>query len=275
MPELPDLEVIREVLGRRLVGQTVERLEVVRPIVLRVLVPRAAEDLVEGRAFECIERRGKFLLFGLSGGTWAAVNLMLAGELRLCPTPERVRARDYLLFHLRGGEDLRYHDPRAMGKVYLTDALGLVPGLSEMGPDALDPALTEESFLERLRPFQGEIKGILTRGALVAGIGNAYADEILFAAGIYPFRKRASLSAEEQRALYRAMRQVLSEAISVLRERMGEVTDVKVRDFLQVHGKAGQPCPRCGRPISEIKQGQRATNFCRHCQPGTLLRGGL
>jgi len=275
MPELPDLEVIRDVLGRRLVGQTVDRLEVVRPIVLRILVPHTAEDLVEGRTFERVERRGKFLLFSLSGGVWTAVNLMLAGELRLCSAQERVRARDYLLFHLRGGFDLRYYDPRAMGKVYLTDDLSLVPGYGDMGPDALDPALTEDAFLERLRRFQGEIKGILTRGAFVAGIGNAYADEILFAAGIYPFRKRNTLSEEEQRALFRATRQVLLEAIAVLRERMGEVTDVKVRDFLQVHGKAGQPCPRCGHPISEVKIGQRATNFCRHCQPGTLLRGGL
>lgn len=275
MPELPDLEVIREVFSRRLVGKTVERLEVVRPIVLRVLAPRAAQELVEGRRVEGIARRGKFLLFEFSGGTWAAINLMLAGALRLCEARERVLARDYLLFHLDNGLDLRYHDERAMGKVYLTEDLALVPGYGDMGPDALDPALTEEVFLERLRGFQGEIKGVLTRGAFVAGIGNAYADEILFAAGIYPFRKRATLSLEEQRALYRAMRQVLWEAIPVLRERMGEVTDIKVRDFLQVHGKAGQPCPRCGRPISEIKVGQRATNFCRYCQPGTLIRGGL
>lgn len=275
MPELPDLEVIREVFTRRLEGKTVERLEVVRPIVLRVLAPGTAQEFIEGRVIEGIGRRGKFLLFQFSGGVWAAINLMLAGELRLCETRERVLARDYLLFHLDGGLDLRYHDERAMGKVYLTQDLALVPGYNEMGLDALDPEWTEDMFIERLRRFQGEIKGILTRGALVAGIGNAYADEILFTAGIYPFRKRASLSLEEQKALYRAIRQVLSEAISILRERMGEVTDAKVRNFLQVHGKAGQPCPRCGRPISEIKVGQRATNFCRHCQPGTLLRGGL
>jgi len=274
MPEIPDLEVIREVLTRRVVGQVIAQVEVVRPLVLRVLaLGETPESLLQGQRIETVERRGKFLLVALSGGAWMAINMMLAGALRLCPRQERVRARDYLLFHLADGSDLRYYDPRAMGKVYLTRDLQAVPAYAELGPDALDPDLTEQVFIERLRRFQGEIKGVLTRGALVAGIGNAYADEILFAAGIYPFRKRVSLTREEQAALYRAMRAVLQQATEVLRERMGEVIDVKVRDFLQVHGKAGEPCPRCGHAISEIKVAQRATNFCRNCQPGMLFRG--
>jgi formamidopyrimidine-DNA glycosylase len=274
MPEIPDLEVIREVLTRRVVGQVIEQVKVVRPIVLRVLAGgETPESLLQGQTIEAVERKGKFLLLSVSGGAWMAINMMLAGALRLCARQERVRARDYVLLHLSDGSDLRYYDPRAMGKVYLTRDLDSVPAYAEMGPDALDPTLTEEAFIERLRRFQGEIKGVLTRGALVAGIGNAYADEILYAAGIYPFRKRSTLSLAEQGALYRAMRQVLAESTAVVRERMGEAIDVKVRDFLRVHGKAGEPCPRCDNTISEIKVAQRATNFCRQCQPGTLFRG--
>ena len=114
---------------------------------------------------------------------------------------------------------------------------------------------------------------MLANQAILAGIGNAYADEILFKARLYPFRKRPSLSGEEVESLYQAMRRVLLEAILVLRERVGDDIDVKIRDFLSVHGKGGSPCPRCGTPISEIKARNRLTNFCRNCQPGRMIKG--
>ena len=100
---------------------------------------------------------------------------------------------------------------------------------------------------------------------------NAYADEILWSARLYPFRRRTDLSDVEIAQLYAAMRSVLSEAIATLRERMGENIDVEVRDFLSVHGKAGQPCPRCGSPISQVKRQRMATHFCRTCQPGLMV----
>lgn len=273
MPELPDLEIIREVLTRHIVGQRIEEAEIVRPLVVRPLDPTiAAEAFLTGQTIEAVARRGKFLLFALSDGGQAAINLMLAGRLRYCPRQERGRVRDYVLLHLSNGWDVRYHDPMGMGKIYLTHDLSLIPGYAELGPDALDPELTLERFTELLKPHRGEIKGILTRGQVAAGIGNAYSDEILFRAGIYPFRKRTSLSRDEVATLYQAMRDVLSEAIPILRERVGEEIHNEVRDFLQVHNRKGQPCPRCGQIISEIKVEQRATNFCRHCQPGSLLR---
>jgi len=160
-----------------------------------------------------------------------------------------------------------------MGKVYLTPDENLVPRFAGQGPEALDPEFTMEVFRERLRTRRGEIKGLLTNQAVLAGIGNAYADEILFEARLYPFRKRPSLSPEEVESLYQAMRKVLSEATVVLRERIGDDIDIKIRDFLSVHGKGGSPCPRCGTPISEIKARNRLTNFCRNCQPGRMIKG--
>ncbi len=122
----------------------------------------------------------------------------------------------------------------------------------------------------------GELADHLLGHAIVlrflAGIGNAYADEILWRARIYPFRRRTSLSAAEIATLYQAMRDVLVEAIVTLRERTGEETNGEIRDFLAVHGKPGQPCPRCGNPISEVTRERRATHFCRTCQPGLLVR---
>jgi formamidopyrimidine-DNA glycosylase len=273
MPELPDLEVIREVLNRHLPGRRIEAVEVRRPIVLRVLDAKdTAESFLCGAKLGEVSRRGKFLLFPVVDTGWIAVNCMLAGRLRYCPPNERIQARDCLLLHLDGAMDLRYHDARTMGKVYLTRDLDTVPGYAGMGPDPLDPALTPELFLERLRRYPGEIKGILAREAFVSGIGNAYADEILFRAGIYPFRKRPGLSRQEQLALYDAMRAVLQEATAVLRERMGDEIHREVRDFLLIHNRKGEPCPRCGHTISEVRLNQRATHFCRHCQPGSLIR---
>jgi formamidopyrimidine-DNA glycosylase len=126
-------------------------------------------------------------------------------------------------------------------------------------------------FRERLRRHPGEIKGILANPRFVAGIGNAYADEICWRAGIYPFRRRPTLDEQEVERLYEAMRSVLAEAVETLRVRVGEDIDTEVRDFLAVHGKAGQACPRCGSTISEVKRERRATHFCRACQPGLMV----
>jgi len=273
MPELPDLEIIKDVLERRLVGRRIVAVRVLRPLVVRVLDPTATpESFLGGRTVAGVSRRAKFLRVALDDGGWIAINAMLAGRLRYTPAEQRARVRDYVQLGFDDGASLSYHDVKGMGKVYLTRDLGAVPAYNDDVPDALDPDLSADGFLQRLRPMHGEIKGILTRGNVVAGIGNAYADEILHAAGIYPFRKRSSLSRDDQVRLYEAMRAVLERAIVTLRERVGDRIDVEVRDFLAVHNKVGAPCPRCGHPISEIKVANRATNFCRSCQPGTMIR---
>ncbi len=139
-----------------------------------------------------------------------------------------------------------------------------------MGPEALEISLTE--FKERLRPYRGEIKGVLVRSEFVAGIGNAYADEILWAAQLHPYRKRTQLTAEEIERLHTAMRATLLDATEQVRAEMGENIYLKPRDFLAIHMKTGQPCPRCGAPIALVSANQRITNFCRTCQPGGLFK---
>ncbi len=124
-----------------------------------------------------------------------------------------------------------------------------------------------------MKPFRGEIKGVLTRGEFVAGIGNAYADEILWQARLHPYRKRTQLSPEQVEDLYVAMRVTLQAAIETIRKEMGEAIESEPRDFMSVHMKTGQPCPRCGTPISLVSANQRITNFCRTCQPGGLIKG--
>ncbi len=271
MPELPDLEIIRRTLAPRLAGVAVTEARVHRPTVLRNLLGGEIADHLRGRRFAQVSRRGKFLLLPLEEGPTLVINPMLAGRIRYGAPLPRDRARDALVLTLADGHELRYHDAADMGKIYLTDDISRVPTFAEQGPDADDPALTLDLFSKRLRQHHGEIKGILTNQAFVAGIGNAYADEICWAAGLYPFRRRATLSDEDVARLYRVMGVVLAKAIALLAERVGEALDVEVRDFLAVHGKPGEPCPRCGLPISQVTRERRATHFCRTCQPGLLV----
>ncbi len=137
-------------------------------------------------------------------------------------------------------------------------------------PDVLQE-LSLAELKERLRPFRGEIKGILTRGQMVAGIGNAYADEILFDAEIYPFKKKKALSDADLDRLRASMPEVIRKATEVVRERTGDRIHQKIRDFLRVHRRGGEPCPVCGTRITEVTANRRITSYCRTCQPGMLI----
>jgi len=277
MPELPELEIVREVLQRRVVDQTLAQVQVVPPggpIVVRDLTHIGFQQALVGAMVSAVGRRGKFLIFSFQSGAgrlFLAINPKLTGRLQLTGSAEKRAAKTHLVFTLSDGRQLRYLDQKQMGQLYLTRDLVLVPDYMEMGPEPLE--VTLEIFRARMKPFRGEIKGVLTRGEFVAGIGNAYADEILWAARLHPYRKRTQLTAEEVDRLYLAMRQTLTDAIQKVRGEMQENIHLKPRDFLAVHMKTGEPCPRCGTPISLVGANQRITNFCRSCQPGGLIKG--
>lgn len=275
MPELPELEVVREVLQRRVLGRSITRASLIPPggpIVARDLTGNGFEGGLSGTAIAAISRRGKFLVFDLQPGPlFLAVNPKLTGRLQLAhPTSKRI-PRTHMVLSLEDGQELRYVDQKQMGQLYLTRELAAVPEYSALGPEPFEVSL--EEFRTRLRPFRGEIKGILTRGEFIAGIGNAYADEILWAARLHPYRKRTQLTPTEVDALYSAMRSTLAAAVEKVRLEMQDDIHLKPRDFLAVHMKTGEPCPRCGTPISLVGANQRITNFCRSCQPGGLIKG--
>jgi len=273
MPEAPDLQVVKEFLAARVVGLRLTDAREHRPLVLRNLISAPFGPDATGRSIDAVRRRGKMLLIDLSGDRLVVVNPMLAGGVRYCPATQRVRASTYVTLTLSNGFEIRYFDRKRMGMVYYlrSGQEQEVPRLNDQGPDVLDAPLTLEAFRERLKPFRGEIKGVLTRGRAVSGIGNAYADEILFAAGIFPFKKRTRLSQNEVARLHEAVHEVPARAVETLRERVGDAIDREVRDFLRIHGRAGAPCPECGGAIASITANQRLTNYCRRCQPGSLF----
>ena len=270
MPELPDLTVVAEELVRRVAGRTVREASAPTPILLRA----TPDELIglAGSTIGATRRRGKFLLVPLTRADGTdrilAANAMLAGRFWLVPDGTRVRARTGLRLRLDGGEELRYVDREMLGKLYLlpADRLDEIAGWSEVGPDADDPELTLEQFHERIRRHPGELKPLLRNSRFVAGIGNAYSDEILWEARLAPFRRRASLKPDDIDRLYHAMRSVLADAIERLRELVPPDIQTQHREFLKVHLRGGEPCPRCGRELRQIG-GREATTFCRACQP--------
>ena len=206
MPEIPDLEVIREFLNDRIAGREIVRAEAPKPWIVR---SAAAEEFavdVVGRRFGQITRKGKDLLMPLEPDRLLVANLMLTGRWQYT---EPSRRRSKRLFFLLGTAemDLRYLDDKAMGRIdYIRpDRMDRIRRFGEQGPDALDARVTFEDFTERIRPYTGEIKGVVARGKLVAGIGNAYVDEVLWEAGISPFRKRRTLSDDELLRLFEAI----------------------------------------------------------------------
>ena len=290
MPELPDLAVVAEAFHAALVGRPVTSAEAPAPLAVRG-TPAELADLV-GQRLTGLRRRGKLLLLDFERDR-VVVNPMLTGRFQLAspgdrpPTktavilafgprskaPPRTAAWTRRASWLPADDDVaevRYRDPTQMGKVYLLPAgiERVVPGLAdgELGPEIDDPGLTLDVWRERIRRHPGELKNLLKNQAFVAGIGNAYSDEILHAAGLLPFRKRSSLAPEEIDALYVAARETPLRAIEILRKRVAPTFEKQVRDFLAVHDKGGQPCPRCGTRISEVKPGGFITSFCRGCQ---------
>jgi formamidopyrimidine-DNA glycosylase len=245
-----------------------------------------------GQRVTAVRRRGKFLVIELDRDR-IIVNPMLTGRFQLAspgtmlPTrtavilgfgPRQKPPRDAARW-TRGADwlpadsastEVRYRDPTQMGKVYLVPAgverpvAGLTDG--ELGPDADDPELTLDVWRQRIRRHPGELKNLLKNQGFIAGIGNAYSDEVLHAAALLPFRRRSDLAPEEVDALYQAVRTTLPSAIEVLRRRVPPTFEKQVRDFLAVHDKGGTACPRCGSRITEVKPGGFVTSYCRGCQ---------
>jgi formamidopyrimidine-DNA glycosylase len=290
MPELPDLTIVAEAFHASLAGRPIVSAETLAPLAVRG-TPAELAALV-GQRVESIARRGKFLVVDLDRDR-VVFNPMLTGRLQLTAPGAKLPQKTALVLGFGSRSmpprdaaawtagaawipaddatpEVRYRDPTQMGKVYLVPAGSdrAVPGFggTEQGPDADDPALTLDVWRERIRRHPGELKNLLRNQAFVAGIGNAYSDEILHAARLMPFRKRSSLAPEEIDGLYAAMRSTLADAIGVLRERVPPTFEKQVRDFLAVHDKGGQPCPRCGTRITEIKPGGMITSYCRGCQ---------
>jgi len=270
MPELPEVETIihqlrPRLLGRRIVAAWVGWERIVDRPPAEVFCQR-----LRGQTFIAAKRRGKFLLFPLHGGETLLIHLRMTGSLLLHPGNVEPDRHTHAVLTLDDGQRLHYRDPRKFGRLYLvSDPQEVVGGL---GPEPLAPDFDAKALAARLAGRRARIKPLLLDQRILAGLGNIYADEALFRAGIHPLRSAQSLSADEIAQLHAAIRSVLQEAIrargSTLRDyRTAEGEPGRFQERLRVFRREGEPCPRCGTPLARIRIGGRSTYFCPRCQP--------
>ena len=274
MPELPEVESAARLLRPRIVGQIVRS---VGGVDWPRMLPNASEaDLqaaLTGHTVIEVDRRGKYLLIGFDNGAWVSIHRKMSGNL-LLHTPDISPPRHtHLDIELDDGTRLRFVDPRKFGRVHLfRSTVERDVFLAErLGPDSLLD-IDARVLRARFKGRRARVKSLLLDQVFVAGVGNLYADEALWAARIHPLRSGESLTASEVRRLADSLQRVLRDAI----ERRGTSFDGAYRDiegalgenqaFLNAYGRTGAPCPRCGRPIHRIVVGQRGSHFCPHCQ---------
>jgi formamidopyrimidine-DNA glycosylase len=274
MPELPELEALRLQLGPRLEGRIVTAVDVNPKSghLLRYPHESFAHEL-PFRKFTGTWRRGKHLVLDLemAGGgdrRHLVVNPMLGGRFQLASSDSRSPATMVFALRLDRAEELRYLDFRDMGRIYWTaDPAREVPAWPEMGPEA-DRVAEEglDAFRRRLRRYRDELKDLLRNQAFLAGVGNAYSDEILWEAKLLPLRRRASLQPGDEEALYAAIPSVLSRAVEAILANPDYDESKQDRSFMNVHGRGGKTCPRCGHRVSQLGSNREPLNFCRGCQ---------
>ena len=272
MPELPELELLRTTLSERTTGLTILTvvLDPKRAFIIRYPPMDFVREL-QGKTLAGVIRRGKFLVFSFADfDKRLIINPMLGGRFALCSRAAPSLPSTCFTLQLSKALDIRFLDSTLMARIYLTaNPATDVPAFADLGPDALDPELTYDAFAARLRRHRGELKNVLRNQAFVSGIGNAYADEILFEARLRPLRRAGTLSDAERHALYEAMRSTLRDAVSVTAQQYEagkHPLHKQERGFMKIHGRKKTTCPRCGHRVSVVHPGGEATYYCRGCQ---------
>lgn len=278
--ELPEVEVVRRDLEKDVVGRRIKDAEV-RPqknamrIIRRHGRRKEFSDLLAGHKVTKVERRGKYLLVSLDDGHVLVVHFGMSGQFLRGTKRQPLPPHTHVVIDFTQGGDLRYVDPRTFGELFVTtaDEVGNVPELQHLAIDPLEDTFSWQAFSVALARHATRLKPLLMDQTFVSGLGNIYSDEVLFAAGLRWDRMSDSLSSQEVRRLYRAMREVVQDAIRFRGTTLDDEAYVdlfgKPGEFqaeLKVYGRGGQPCRRCRTPIDAVKVGGRTSYFCPQCQ---------
>ncbi|MGI6358749.1 MAG: DNA-formamidopyrimidine glycosylase [Bacillota bacterium] len=272
MPELPEVETVRRSLLPHLVGQTIEDVEIGLQRIIKYPHPDQFVASIRGRQFLAIERRGKYLLFRLTGDYTLVIHLRMTGQLRLAPSTQPLPKYTHVLFQLRGGDQLRFSDMRQFGAMYLAPDhdIARVANMEKLGWEPLEHFPVEE-FAGLLSSRRTKIKNLLLNQCVIAGVGNIYADESLFLAGIHPETPAHELSFEQVQRLHDCLIRVLQAGVAMRGTTFSDYVDGlgesgSFQHQLTVYGREGQPCPKCGQPIQRTKLAGRSAHFCAQCQ---------
>ncbi|HEY4368067.1 MAG TPA: bifunctional DNA-formamidopyrimidine glycosylase/DNA-(apurinic or apyrimidinic site) lyase [Steroidobacteraceae bacterium] len=270
MPELPEVETTRRGIAPAVVGRVIERL-VIREPRLRWRVPAELATAAQGQHIRDLQRRAKYLLFALEGGTMI-LHLGMSGSLRLLTDIPLPLPHDHVDIVLDSGACLRFNDPRRFGSLLWTTEDPLAhPLLKSLGPEPLSDQFDGAFLAGKARGRKVAIKQLIMNSQIVVGVGNIYASEALFRAGIRPKRMAGRLTRDECNALAASIKQVLREAIRVGGTTLRDYVNPDgmpgyFRQKLFVYERAGDPCRVCKTPIRQFVQGQRSTYFCQRCQ---------
>jgi formamidopyrimidine-DNA glycosylase len=270
MPELPEVETVKNELMPHIIGRQVTGVTLCWERIVRRPSPEEFCARIIGERISRLRRRGKYLIFSLSGGETLVIHLKMTGSLLLCRASDPPERFTRAVLHLDGDGELRFRDPRKFGVMWLVaDADSVV---KKLGPEPLDGDFTLQAFSERLAKRKAPIKPVLLDQNFVAGIGNMYADESLYEAGIHPLRPADSLSEAEIKRLHGAIQRILRAAIgnkgaSVANYyRPGGELGTAHFEFRVAHGLGGKLCQRCGAPIERLVVRGRGTYICPKCQ---------
>ncbi len=268
MPELPEVETLRRALARELEGRTLIDLKIYEPRLLQNTSEQELRSALVGRRLRALRRRAKFLLFDFGKST-VLLHLRMTGW----PTLNPIKTPRFVFWFTRK-KTLYFSDTRRLATLYLVPSARAekLPLLNELGIEPFQPSYTFENFVTLLQTDR-EIKRLLLDQRKIAGIGNIYASEVLFASKIHPQRPARSLSPAEARRLFTQIKKILERAIaeqgtSVRTYRVLTGEPGNFQNFLRVYDRAGEPCSRCRTPIERITQGGRGTYFCPRCQGG-------
>ena len=271
MPELPEVETTRRGIRAHLLGRRVRGV-VVRQRQLRWPVPPELDAELPGRVIHDVRRRAKYLLLDTAPPGTVLLHLGMSGNLRVIPAPTPAARHDHLDLVLDDGRALRFTDPRRFGTcLWLANGPCRHPLLRGLGPEPLGPDLTADYLYTRARRRRSAVKTFLMDSRIVCGVGNIYASEALFRAGIRPLRAAGNISRQRYAALVDAVRAVLREAITAGGTTLRDFRDASGRPgyftgHLAVYGRAGEPCLRCGTTLKLTSTGQRSTYYCPRCQ---------
>ena len=278
--ELPEVEVMRRDLEKEVVGRRIKDVDV-RPqrnamrVIRRHARRKEFADRLVGRKIIKVDRRGKYVLLYLEGGDVLVVHFGMSGQFVRGTKRQPLQPHTHVVMEFAQGGDLRFVDPRTFGEMFVTsvDELGKVKELEHIAIDPLEDTFTWQEFSAELARRATKLKPLLMDQKFVSGLGNIYSDEVLFQAGLRHDRTSDSLSSQEVRRLYRAMREVLQDAVRFRGTTLDDEAYVdlfgKPGEFqheLKVYGRRGQPCRRCRTPIDSVKIGGRNSYFCPQCQ---------
>jgi formamidopyrimidine-DNA glycosylase len=266
MPELPEVEAIRAGIAREIKGRQITAVEVRRAVTVKPQRPATVARLATGRTIEGVRRRGKNIILDLSGRLAIRIHLRMTGELYVAHDRETDAAVRVVVD--LGDRWLVFRDARALGKLHVLTRKQLDAALAALGPEPLSPEFSQERFVEMASRSRQPAKLFLMDQSRVAGLGNIYAAEALFRAGIHPARRMNRVPLEKLARLHDVIWAVLREASRAARreyKRPGTMREAE--QFTRfVYGRAGQPCPDCGRKIRRMPQGGRSTYYCPGCQ---------